>query len=267
MKREEKIRSQNFRDWTPHLFEAMKFLLAFSTSLAALSGAAAALTADGEDKKLPGLRLVSTKRIPINNKEIQRSLMTDEEYKIWDNLQSNTNNRRQKKYGANAVGDKSISGSSNHKGKGISSSSSSKGSKGSKGGNSSDNGHVEECHGDHCDEEEKCYECAPACEVVVYEFVGQTGRLIGDESANPVFNSVFNQYVQDDNVYQPDGQLDSALQNPAVYNTAKCTQVRLGKQCEGQENTPPEDRVCCEGLTMCDFQYSLRYVVLCFSCD
>jgi hypothetical protein len=244
----------------------MKFLLAF-TSLAALSGAAAALTADGEDKKLPGLRLVSTKRIPINNKEIQRSLMTDEEYKIWDNLQSNTNNRRQKKYGANAVGDKSISGSSNHKGKGISSSSSSKGSKGSKGGNSSDNGHVEECHGDHCDEEEKCYECAPACEVVVYEFVGQTGHLIGDESANPIFNSVFNQYVQDDNVYQPDGQLDSALQNPAVYNTAKCTQVRLGKQCEGQENTPPEDRVCCEGLTMCDFQYSLRYVVLCFLCD
>jgi hypothetical protein len=81
LKREEKIRSQNFRDWTPHLFEAMKFLLAFSTSLAALSGAAAALTADGEDKKLPGLRLVSTKHIPINNKEIQHSLMTDEEYK------------------------------------------------------------------------------------------------------------------------------------------------------------------------------------------
>ena len=97
--------------------------------------------------------------------------------------------------------------------------------------------------------------------MVVYEFVGQTGRLIGDESADPVFNSIFNQYVQDDNVYQPDGQLDSVIQNPAVYNTAKCTQVRLGKQCEGQENTPIEDRVCCEGLTMCDFQYSLRYVV------
>ena len=57
---------------------------------------------------------MSTKRIPINNKENQRSLMTEGEY-IWEEMQATTKKRRQKKFGPDAVGDNSSSDSSGAK--------------------------------------------------------------------------------------------------------------------------------------------------------
>jgi len=245
----------------------MKLFFSLVSLSALLNPLVVCASEEVDANKNPSLRLMSRKRQPYNGNN--RDLVGVEEF-LWG--EADGKKRRRKKAEDRDDGrDSSIQGSKSSKSEGKGDSSSgSKGSKGSKGDSSSssleeDTGR-DDCYGDECGGDggdggsgDRCGANA-CCYVDVYEFVGQTGSLIADKiGEDPIENLQFAQYVIDDNIYVPDGELSGSnkLSNPAVYNTGKCTQVRLGKQCEGQGNTPIDDRECCEGLTHCDIQYNL----------
>jgi hypothetical protein len=88
------------------------------------------------------------------------------------------------------------------------------------------------------------------CSTFTFDFVGE---VIPPQLIVGTANTLGALYKLDDNVYVPDqGELQVPLSDPAVQVNAKCTQIRLGKECI--EGPPP---VCCEGLTLCDYVFKL----------
>lgn len=236
----------------------MKLLVSLLSVVALVNISVAVSASDEQGNSKQSLRLVSKRRLDENeNRDLND---VDVKEFIWG--REEVGQKRRQKRGFRGDDDSSSSGSKGSKSgskgsKGGSSSKGTKSSKSSKSSSSSDDDpgqnkrryrkDDDDCHGDDC-----CPGCGPICETFIYEFAGQAGSFIAEmaEDGSAIENEMFALYVINDQVYIPDGQLTNPLPFP-VTATGKCLQVALGKFCS------PTNQVCCEGVTMCDIQYSL----------